>query len=638
MRRLRAITAAAAMAAVMGIGGSAGAIDLQDGLVGYWPTDVNGADPTDDASPLNNVGTLGATGAVETDDPAYECDAADIAPTFGNTCSLEFTKADVDLVTVARDVSLEPAAFTLSAWIKTSLAARQRVITKVHDAAAKQSYSLNIDPVGQPELRMEQNGGGTNVAVSSVSVDDGVWHHIAGVFDPTDAGFELKIFVDGVPVGTDAKTFAIPFYDTTAAGVLFLGGWAGIPTQFMDGLIDESRIYDRVLAVAEIEILASGGALPDPYADEVASFVLPIGGGINDCLVAGGFCDTTLDDNDQGADALEAPDSTDHGGSDGTVSSFTSLGYNSDTGDGGILTLNFTDNTCLDGNGNDIKIYEVSHGETFDVEIGIQGGSLANIDIDVNGTTSEAGLSADGVTPFNQVRLEATSGGAAGVDGPDIDAAECLNTLDFGTAHIEKAFAVHGEDEDDPNEIFQVTRWNGIDEQYKAFEITITNNTGIDGGLSDLIFFDVVPAEWDLDDMEEDEVNGCGENSEVCDGVDVVAADGNLTDCTATGVEHTNSGKSGKAQLQPELITITADGLGNGDSCTIKVWVVTDKAHKKTFTPTSCPVTLNDGVEVLHDTLTPGVVTSEDVLLFIDDDSLVFDDGAGTDGFCNEPS
>ncbi len=66
---------------------------------------------------------------------------------------------------------------------------------------------------------------------------------------------------------------------------------------------------------------------------------------------------------------------------------------------------------------------------------------------------------------------------------------------------------------------------------------------------------------------------------------------------------------------------------------------MTDQAHKKTYTPTSCPVTLNNGVEVYDDTTTPGEVTSEDVLLFIDDDSLVFDDGdPATEGFCIEAS
>jgi hypothetical protein len=99
-----------------------------------------------------------------------------------------------------------------------------------------------------------------------------------------------------------------------------------------------------------------------------------------------------------------------------------------------------------------------------------------------------------------------------------------------------------------------------------------------------------------------------------------------------TGAEHTNNSNKGKKML-PDIITMTAGGLADGDSCTIKVWVMTEKEHKKTFAPTDCPVTLNNGVKVFDASMN---------LLLQDDSSLIFDDGAaqtdGTDndGFCRE--
>ena len=52
------------------------AADLFDSdLVGYWPFDVEDADPTDDASVNSNSGILGTTSGVDATDPAYECDA-----------------------------------------------------------------------------------------------------------------------------------------------------------------------------------------------------------------------------------------------------------------------------------------------------------------------------------------------------------------------------------------------------------------------------------------------------------------------------------------------------------------------------------------------------------------------------------
>ena len=76
---------------------------------------------------------------------------------------------------------------------------------------------------------------------------------------------------------------------------------------------------------------------------------------------------------------------------------------------------------------------------------------------------------------------------------------------------------------------------------------------------------------------------------------------------------------------------MTAGGLDDDDSCEITVWVMTDDDHpgrgnNPTWTPTSCPVTLNDGVKVFDASMN---------LLLQDDDSLIFDLGAGDDGTCN---
>ena len=103
----------------------------------------------------------------------------------------------------------------------------------------------------------------------------------------------------------------------------------------------------------------------------------------------------------------------------------------------------------------------------------------------------------------------------------------------------------------------------------------------------------------------------CADGS--CDGI-VVAGD-----CTVTATRTLGStkGKFAGMKLEPELLSINASGLdGAGESCTITVYVKTDLgAHKKMYTPTSCPVDLNSGVKVL-DALKN--------LLLQDDDQLVF--------------
>ncbi len=200
---------------------------------------------------------------------------------------------------------------------------------------------------------------------------------------------------------------------------------------------------------------------------------------------------------------------------------------------------------------------------------------------------------------FNQVALEATSGGAAGLDGPDIDAAECLNVLDFGPDHIQK--------ENTGAETINI----GVDVVQSSFQfqITIANNTGSDTGLDDILVFDVVPGEFDL----------VG---------DVAPTDNN--GCTVTLTHPAGAVKKGLIKLEPEFITIDPSGLANGEMCMITVNVETDtknfpRGKSPVFAPTECNedtfIFLNEGVQVFRDDGdTGGVVDKNDTLLFEDDD------------------
>ncbi len=377
---------------------------------------------------------------------------------------------------------------------------------------------------------------------------------------------------------------------------------------------------------------------PSRYADSVASFVtdeavLPGPHGPNAGCGAGDGTGIELN-------ALGAEDAAAIGcGIVGTIS----LGSGITLGTGSI-TVEFTDNFAVaDGTGaDDLTVYDGhSFGvadETALVSVSVDGVTFVGVGTAINNPAASLGPFAndfdlDGAIPFVKFVRIINQGGVLGSPGFDVDAIEALNS--FGTGDIVKAFADHSDDGDDPDEIFQTSSGGFDDQQFKAFTITITNNTGVDGGLSGLTFIDVVPAEFDLDPLEENDVNGCSGNAEVCDGVDVTAADDALTDCTATGAEGGAKGKGkGNQKLAPDVVTMTAGGLDDGDSCTITVWVTTDddqpgRGRNPDWTPTSCPVTLNNGVKVFDASMN---------LLLQDDDSLIFDDNDPvSEGVCNEP-
>jgi hypothetical protein len=84
---------------------------------------------------------------------------------------------------------------------------------------------------------------------SATTVNDGVWHHLAA---SRDAGGGLRIYVDGVLENTGTG----PTGSRTAMPALRIGGiQTGASGGFLDGTMDEVRLYDYVLDTNEIRAL-----------------------------------------------------------------------------------------------------------------------------------------------------------------------------------------------------------------------------------------------------------------------------------------------------------------------------------------------------------------------------------------------
>lgn len=82
---------------------------------------------------------------------------------------------------------------------------------------------------------------------STTSIDDGNFHHIAGVYD----GTYIRIYVDGVQENSNnvgAKTLE------TATGLLGVGARDAAPDDYLwAGTIGEIRVYNRALSALEVQ-------------------------------------------------------------------------------------------------------------------------------------------------------------------------------------------------------------------------------------------------------------------------------------------------------------------------------------------------------------------------------------------------
>lgn len=99
-------------------------------------------------------------------------------------------------------------------------------------------------------------------ACSGVVLDDGAWHHLAGVKQGhTSPPALVKLFVDGREVGARTFDFGASTF-TYDGGELRLGGFnLGDPTYNTRIVVDEAAIWKRALTTAEIEAVHRRGAV-----------------------------------------------------------------------------------------------------------------------------------------------------------------------------------------------------------------------------------------------------------------------------------------------------------------------------------------------------------------------------------------
>ena len=136
---------------------------------------------------------------------------------------------------------------TISAWVKpeSSVAGEYKQITSKVGTSGNYSYDFFVSPTNYVTFRMSTNG--TTIAqtvVGNTQLTNGVWYHVAAVYDQTDIRIYLNGVLDMTPV---AETGAI--YDST---VQFRIGNDPTGGQYFDGVIDDVAVFSRALSSTEI--------------------------------------------------------------------------------------------------------------------------------------------------------------------------------------------------------------------------------------------------------------------------------------------------------------------------------------------------------------------------------------------------
>jgi len=162
--------------------------------------------------------------------------------------------------------ALQPARFTISAWIRPEAVDRAEVVvSKVRNLPGhwQKNLELRLNPGGRLFLQVPSGQGWEGVE-GTRPLAPRRWTHVAAVYD----GARAQLYVDGAPDGAAMPARYEQSQTDTWIGARPEGGGRdgrvpSGPTFFFFGAIDDVRVWDRPLSDGELAVV-SGRVPPAP--------------------------------------------------------------------------------------------------------------------------------------------------------------------------------------------------------------------------------------------------------------------------------------------------------------------------------------------------------------------------------------
>jgi hypothetical protein len=168
----------------------------------------------------------------------------------GQAVSLDGTDDYVNITGykgIVADAAGVQQPFTICAWIKTTKNSTDIISWGTN--AGGQRVSLGVDTV----LRVE-HGNGNIRGTNGASLLDDEWHHVATTVPQNGTIEDVRLYVDGGDVTGIASADAGFSVKADVDVRIGMGGPTG--GRFFNGLIDDVRLYNRVLSAGEVAWLA----------------------------------------------------------------------------------------------------------------------------------------------------------------------------------------------------------------------------------------------------------------------------------------------------------------------------------------------------------------------------------------------
>lgn len=145
------------------------------------------------------------------------------------------------------------ASSTVSLWVKIGTSPSGTDVLLSYFTTTYGYYKLILDSGNVPILynTCSNGGGGICISDSNTTLLSNTWYHVVGTFGGLNEYDSGIIYVNGVSQGTG--TFSS--FHSNPAGIIFRIGSEVNNTNYCDCIIDDVRLYSRILTPTEINEL-----------------------------------------------------------------------------------------------------------------------------------------------------------------------------------------------------------------------------------------------------------------------------------------------------------------------------------------------------------------------------------------------
>lgn len=223
------------------------------GLVGWWQFDEASSGTCSGAVLIDSSGN-GNTGTCN-NNPTWTTGALASDPING---ALSVNSSNSQDVSSATNVGTPAVGFSISAWFNTASASGTKIVglENAQTGTGGSGYDRHLYMGTDGKIYFGVWDGSCHVVTSLSTLNNGAWHHALGTNDGTTS----TLYIDGVSQGTTsggAQTgYAAGYW---RIGSYKLNGWLNGVDGYFNGIIDDVRIYNRVLSASEVSQLYNAG-------------------------------------------------------------------------------------------------------------------------------------------------------------------------------------------------------------------------------------------------------------------------------------------------------------------------------------------------------------------------------------------